>query len=91
MKRFGRFIKWCFSGMGWFEWYMSAISFCMGAGITGTIIGNDRIRDFWFTSAVVLAAVFMIVFVSKGILYAWNKFKEDDEKVFNILKKDEIK
>ena len=91
MKRFGRFIKWCFSGMGWFEWYMSSVSICLGAGITATVTGNDRLRDFWFTAACVLALLAMLVVVGKGILHAWSRFKEDDEKMFNILKEKDLK
>ena len=91
MKRFMRFIKWCFSGMGWFEWYMLSVSFCLGAGVTATVLGNESLKLFWFTGAVILAFLAGIVIVIKGVLYAWKKFKEDDEKVFNILKQDEIK
>ena len=53
--------------------------------------GNEELRKFWFGSTIIFVMLFMITFVLKGIAMAWNRFKEDDEKVFNILKEDNIK
>ena len=91
MKRFIRFIKWCYTGMGWYEYYMLGISFCLGAGLISMLQGNEELRKFWFGSTIIFVMLFMITFVLKGIAMAWNRFKEDDEKVFNILKEDNIK
>lgn len=86
MKRTWRFIKWCFTGMGWFEWYMLGVSFCLGAGLTAIFQGNESLKNFWFGCLTVIVTLAMITFVIKGIISAWNRFKEDDERAFNILK-----
>lgn len=91
MKRFVRFIKWCFSDMGWFEWYMLGTSFCLGAGLTSMLQGNEELRKFWFGSTILFVMLFLITFVLKGIIHAWQRFKEQDDKVFNILKQEEVK
>ena len=91
MKRFGRFLKWCCAGMGWFEWYMLGISFCLGAALTATVQGNESLKHFWFGCLTIIISMAMITFVIKGVIAAWNRFKEHDDKVFNILKKDDIK
>lgn len=53
--------------------------------------GNEELRKFWFGSTLIFVMLFMITFVLKGIAMAWNRFKEHDEKIFNILKQDDIK
>ena len=86
MKRVGRYIKWLFSGMGWFDVYMGLIWFFMGGGVIATLQNDNESRRIWFGLALVVVAVAILTLLYKGLKFSWNRFKEDDEKVFNILK-----
>lgn len=86
MKRIWRYFKWLFSGMGWFDLYMSLIWFFMGGGIIGVITKNKELENTMFTIAVIIAGIAVAVMVFKGIKFSWNQFEKDDNKVFNILK-----
>ena len=91
MKRFGRFIKWCFTSMGWFEWVMLSISFCLGAGLTAHLQGNTELKNFWFGCLLIVVGIAMIGFMIQGVRAIWERFVEHDEKVFNILKEKDLK
>lgn len=91
MKRLARYFAWVFGGMGWFEWYMSTMWFFIGGGITAIVIDDKSLSNFMFGVAMALSVAGLVFFIGKGIRASWNRFKEDDEKVFNILKKDDIK
>ena len=91
MKRLGRFLKWCFTGMGIFEWYMLSISFCLGAGLTATIQGNESLKNFWFGCLVIVISLAMVTFMIGGVISAWHRFKEYDERTFNILKDKDLR
>jgi hypothetical protein len=86
MKRIGRYFKWLFGGMGLFEWYMASIWFFMGGGVTATVQGDDKARDIWFILALIVASMGVLTMMYKGARHSWNRFKEHDDKVFNILK-----
>lgn len=77
--------------MGWFEWYIFGISFFLGGGTVATVQGNEKIRDIMFTIAIIIASIGILTFMLAGIRFSWNRFKEEDEKIFNILKQEEIK
>lgn len=91
MKRVWRFVKWCFAGMSSFEWYLLSISFSLGAGITALAQGNEELKKFWFSVTTILVLVAMLSFVASGIVSAWRRFKEHDERAFNILKDKDLK
>lgn len=91
MKRTWRFLKWCFTGMGIFEWYMLAISFCLGAGLTALVQGNTELKNFWFGCLTIVTGLAMLTFMWSGVVSAWRRFKEHDERLFNILKDKDIK
>lgn len=88
MKRTWRFIKWFFSKCGWPEVLLFTGSFCFFSGLSA---GEGPTRTMYWT---VLLAVVVVSIIATGIGGArtlWKNFKEEDEKVFDILKKDNIK
>ena len=91
MKRTWRFIKWCFDSMGLAEWYLLSGSFCLGAGLAAMAQGNQDSKQFWFGAAAVIAIIAMLSFILQGTKSMWNRFKEDDERAFNILKDKDLK
>ena len=91
MKRIWRFIKWCFSSMGLAEWYLLSGSFCLGSGLAALAQGNEDSKQFWFGAAIVIALIAILSFVLQGAKEVWKRFKEDDERAFNILKDKDIK
>ena len=91
MKRAWRFVKWCFASMGWPEWFLLSGSFCLGAGLAATAQGDEEQKKFWFGMLAIIAVVVILTFMAQGIVAAWNRFKEHDEQVFNILKDKDVK
>lgn len=91
MKRTWRFLKWCFTGLGLFEWYMLSISFCLSAGLTAIYQGNETLKNFWFGCLVIVISLAVITFMVGGIISAWHRFIEHDERAFNILKDKDLK
>ena len=91
MKRAWRFIKWCVSGMGLYEWYIVSASFCIGAGLASMTQGNEDRKEFWFGFAAVILIIAMLTFMLSGVVAAWKRFKEDDERAFNILRDKDLK
>lgn len=87
IKRFWRFVKWSVKGFGWFEysWFLAAA--CMGFGTT-----NPEYRSTAFGIAAIIGIFWMVKFILLDVgRMAWNRFVEDDEKAFNILKDKNIK
>jgi hypothetical protein len=87
MKRVWRFIKWSVKSFGWFEysWFFAAA--CMGAGIS-----NPEYRSTAFGIAAIIGIFWMVKFILLDMgRMAWNRFVEDDEKAFNILRDKNIK
>jgi hypothetical protein len=87
MKRIWRFIKWAVGGFGWFEWSLFFSAACTGFGTT-----NPEYRSIAFGIAAAIFAFWMFKFVIVDMgRMAWTRFKEEDEKAFNILKDKNIK
>jgi hypothetical protein len=86
MKRAWRYCKWLVEGMSLFEWWMASIWFFLGGGVTATIQNDDKARDIWFTLALIATAIGFVIMMYKGFIYSLQRFKEHDDKVFNILK-----
>ena len=86
MKRIWRYLKWTVRGMGLFEWWMASIWFFMGGGIAATIDGDEQLKNIWFVLALISAGLGVLFLMFKGFQHSWNRFKEDDDRVFNILK-----
>lgn len=91
MKRAWRFIKWCVSGMGLYEWYILSASFCIGGGLAAMTQGNEDRKEFWFGLAALTIIIAMLTFMLSGVVAAWKRFKEDDERAFNILRDKDLK
>lgn len=83
MKQAWRFVKWCIGGIGWFEAFLTATCIAL---LTGIIAGDGMTRNIAWGFAVGLNVLAMFVFIGMGVRYQWGRFKEDDERVFNILK-----
>ncbi len=77
--------------MGWFDVYMGSICFFMGGGLVSTLQNDKESTHIWFGLALVIVAIAILTLLFKGLKFSWNRFKEDDDRVFNILKKDDIK
>lgn len=87
MKQVWRFIKWCVKGFGWFEWSWFVAAAFMGAGVT-----NPEYRSVAFGIAAAIFAFWMMKFLLLDMCkMAWNRFKEEDERIFNILKDKNLK
>jgi hypothetical protein len=86
MKIVGRYIKWLLSGWTLFEWWMTSLYFFMAGGITATILKDEQLTHIWFTLALISAGLGVLYLMFKGFRHSWNCFKEDDDRVFNILK-----
>jgi hypothetical protein len=56
----------------------------------GFFSGEGTRRDIAWGIAIGINIVFMIGFMIKGAINIWQDFKKDDERVFDILKKDKI-
>ena len=89
IKRVWRFIKWSLKGFGWFEWSWFFGMMCIGFAVA---TDNPEHRTFAY---IIFTAIFAFWAVKFAVLdvgrMAWNRFKEDDERAFNILKDKNIK
>jgi hypothetical protein len=88
MKRIWRFVKWFVSKCGLFEALIFTSAFCLAAGLTA---GEGATRDIFWSIAVGVNLLAVLKFMWWGAKNMWQEFKKDDEKVFDILKKDNIK
>ena len=88
MKQAWRFIKWFVSKCGWFEALMFTTAFTLSAGLAA---GEGTIRNVFWGIAIGANAGAMLVFLWWGAKNIWADFKKHDEKVFDILKKEDIK
>lgn len=85
MKRTWRFIKWFVSKCGWFEVLLFATAFTFSAGLAA---GEGPIRNWFWGFAIGANIGAMLMFLWWGVKRIWSDFKEHDEQVFEILKKD---
>lgn len=89
MKRVWRFVKWSVKGFGWFEYSWFSCAALMSAGVTA---GDGPARHILFSIAAAIFAFWMFKFLLLDMgKMAWNRFIEDDEKAFNILKDKNLK
>lgn len=89
MKRIWRFIKWLVKDFGLFEVSLFSSTFFVGFGAASD---DPERRQIAF---IIATAIFIFWFVKFAVWdigkLAWNRFVEDDEKAFNILKDKNIK
>lgn len=85
MKRAVRFIRWFISKCGWPEVLLFTASFCFFSGLTA---GEGSTRDMFWAVVLGVVAISITVMCISGAKSLWKSFKEEDEKVFNILKDD---
>lgn len=85
MKRTMRFIQWFISKCGWYEAIMFITSFTFFAGLTA---GEGKARTIYWGIAIAVNFIVIIRFMYKGCITLWRDFIKDDEKIFDILKKD---
>ena len=88
MKQAWRFIKWFVSKCGWFEALMFTTAFTLSAGLAA---GEGTVRNVFWGIALGANSCAMLVFLWWGAKNIWADFKKHDEKVFDILKKEDIK
>lgn len=88
MKRTWRFIKWLISKATWFDAVIFTTAFTLVAGLTA---GESTARIVFWSTAAIINILFIIGFMTKGMMRVWRDFKKDDEKVFEILKQEKIK
>jgi hypothetical protein len=88
MKQAWRIIKWFVSKCGWFEALMFTTAFTLSAGLAA---GEGTVRNVFWGIALGANSGAMLVFLWWGAKNIWADFKKHDEKVFDILKKEDIK
>ena len=88
MNKALRFVKWFAGKCGWPEVLLFTGSFCFFSGLTAGE-GSTRFM-FWSILLGIVVISITAMFIS-GVKSLWKSFKEDDEKVFDILKKENIK
>ena len=88
MKRALRFFKWIFSTMTLIDVVIFTTAFTLAAGFGA---GEGTTRVVFWSIALGINSVFIIGFMTKGIIRVWRDFKKHDEKVFDILKEKDIK
>lgn len=88
MKRAWRFIKWLIVKATWIDFVIFTTAFTMAAGFSA---GEGTARIVFWTIAVAVNVVFIVAFMTKGVIRVWQDFKKHDEKVFDILKDKGIK
>lgn len=87
MKQVWRFIKWSFSGMTFRSWTLVLFSFFGAGGLTA---GNTQLRTYMWSVCAVIGAYWWLDILVDVVKGQWEKFKEHDERIFNILKKEKI-
>ena len=87
IKRIWRFLKWIYAGVGFFEacWFLAAMF--LGAAVTA----QEEHKTVLYGIALAFVAIFMIKMIWELLKMSWNRFIEDYEKAFNILKDKNIK
>ena len=88
MNRAWRFIKWFVGKCGWFEAVCFISAFCFMAGLTA---GEGTARNIFWGTAIGANVLAALVFISWGVRNMWADFKKHDERVFDILKKEDLK
>jgi hypothetical protein len=88
MKRALRFFKWFVGKCGWFEAVCFTSAFCFVAGLTA---GEGSARDIFWSIAIGVNVLAVLIFMAWGIRSMWRDFKKHDEQVFDILKQKDIK
>ena len=88
MKRTWRFIQWFVKSCGWFEALLFTSAFTLSAGLTA---GEGTTRNVFWGIALGVNAIAMLMFLWWGAKKIWSDFRQHEEQVFDILKKDDIK
>lgn len=86
MKQVWRFIKWSFSGMTFRTWTLVMFFFFAG----GSITAGPELQPYMWGGCVVIAAYWWLDLFIDVMKSQWKKFREHDEEIFNILKKEKI-
>ena len=88
MNRALRFVKWFVGKCSWFEGILSAIAYAFSAGLAA---GEGPVRNWFWGFAIGATIGAMLMFLWWSAKNIWADFKKHDDKVFDILKKDDIR
>ena len=88
MKRAWRFTKWFIGKSTWTDFVIFTTGFTLAAGFSA---GEGTARILFWSIAAIVNTLFVIGFMTKGLIRMWQDFKKHDEQVFDILKQEKIK
>ena len=87
IKRLWRFMKWIYAGVGFFEacWFLAAMF--LGAALAA----QEENKSVLYGISMTFVGIFMLKLFWDMFKMAWDRFVEDDEKAFNILRDKNVK
>lgn len=85
MKQVWYFSKWIFAKCGWAEVLWFALVF---SAVPAMFSSNPVLKEVFQYILGTVAILFLVIVLTNSIRFLWRQFKDEQAKMFDVLKKD---